>query len=73
MVSTDTSSVATSETSTATYDAIVIGSGFGGLYALHHLRDQIGLSVQPIWSHRMRTPMASAGAFSKSEFVQGTR
>ncbi len=28
------------------YDAIVIGSGFGGLYALHHLRDQIGLSVQ---------------------------
>jgi cation diffusion facilitator CzcD-associated flavoprotein CzcO len=27
------------------YDAIVIGSGFGGLYALHHLRDELGLSV----------------------------
>ncbi len=28
-----------------TYDAIVIGAGFGGLYALHHLRDQMGLEV----------------------------
>ena len=28
------------------YDAIVIGAGFGGLYALHHLRDQMGLSVR---------------------------
>ena len=28
------------------YDAIVIGSGFGGLYALHHLRDDLGLSVR---------------------------
>lgn len=27
-------------------DAIVIGAGFGGLYALHHLRDQMGLSVR---------------------------
>ncbi len=27
-------------------DAIVIGSGFGGLYALHHLRDRMGLSVR---------------------------
>src|SRR3954453_13342899 len=34
---------------------------------------QIGLSFQPIWSQRMRTPMASAGAFSNSEFVHGTR
>src|SRR4029077_19730127 len=34
---------------------------------------QIGLSFQPIWSQRARTPMASAGAFSNSEFVQGTR
>ena len=30
----------------AHYDAIVIGSGFGGLYALHHFRDELGLSVQ---------------------------
>ncbi len=28
------------------YDAIVIGSGFGGLYALHHLRDTMGLRVR---------------------------
>lgn len=28
------------------YDAIIIGSGFGGLYALHHLRDTMGLSVR---------------------------
>jgi cation diffusion facilitator CzcD-associated flavoprotein CzcO len=28
------------------YDAIIIGSGFGGLYALHHLRDQMGLRVR---------------------------
>jgi len=27
-------------------DAIVIGAGFGGLYALHYLRDQLNLSVQ---------------------------
>src|SRR5262245_23505833 len=36
---------------------------------MHHS----GLSCQPIWSHRVRTPIASAGAFSKSEFVHGTR
>ena len=23
-------------------DAIVVGAGFGGLYALHHLRDKLG-------------------------------
>ena len=27
-------------------DVIVIGAGFGGLYALRHLRDEMGLSVQ---------------------------
>ncbi len=31
---------------TQSYDAIIIGSGFGGLYALHHLRDQMGLNVR---------------------------
>jgi cation diffusion facilitator CzcD-associated flavoprotein CzcO len=31
---------------TEQYDAIIIGSGFGGLYALHHLRDQMGLRVR---------------------------
>ncbi|MCX5042364.1 NAD(P)/FAD-dependent oxidoreductase [Aldersonia sp. NBC_00410] len=33
-------------TSTADYDAIVIGAGFAGLYALHKLRDQMGLRVR---------------------------
>ncbi len=28
------------------YDAIIIGSGFSGLYALHHLRDTMGLNVR---------------------------
>ncbi len=28
------------------YDAIIIGSGFGGLYALYHLRDKMGLNVR---------------------------
>jgi cation diffusion facilitator CzcD-associated flavoprotein CzcO len=31
---------------TEQYDAIIIGSGFGGLYALHHLRDKMGLNVR---------------------------
>jgi len=30
----------------AQYDAIIIGAGFGGLYALYHLRDTMGLSVR---------------------------
>ncbi len=28
------------------YDALIIGAGFGGMYALHHLRDQMGLEVR---------------------------
>ncbi|MDA1075493.1 MAG: NAD(P)/FAD-dependent oxidoreductase [Proteobacteria bacterium] len=28
------------------YDAIIIGSGFGGLYSLHHMRDLMGLNVR---------------------------
>ncbi len=31
---------------TQRYDAIIVGSGFGGLYALHHLRDILGLNVR---------------------------
>src|ERR1700753_3654191 len=27
-------------------DAIVIGAGFGGIYMLHKLRDELGLTVQ---------------------------
>jgi len=30
------------------YDAVVVGAGFGGLYLLHRLRDQMGLSVKVI-------------------------
>jgi len=33
-------------TETNTYDVIIIGSGFSGLYALHHLRDELGLNVR---------------------------
>src|ERR1700754_1916897 len=36
---------------------------------MHHS----GLSCQPIWFQRDRTPIASAGAFSNSELVHGTR
>lgn len=32
-------------TTPATYDAVVIGAGFSGLYQLHRLRDDLGLSV----------------------------
>ncbi len=31
---------------TPQYDAIIVGSGFGGLYALHHLRDKMQLNVR---------------------------
>ena len=27
-------------------DAIIVGAGVGGLYALHHLRDEMGLEVR---------------------------
>jgi cation diffusion facilitator CzcD-associated flavoprotein CzcO len=33
-------------TAVTDYDAIVIGAGFAGLYALHKLRDQLGMSVR---------------------------
>lgn len=32
--------------STEEYDVIVIGAGVSGMYALHHLRDDLGLSVR---------------------------
>ncbi|MFZ5780135.1 MAG: flavin-containing monooxygenase [Pseudomonadota bacterium] len=28
------------------YDAVVVGAGFGGLYAIHKLRNELGLTVQ---------------------------
>ena len=33
-------------TATLQLDAIIIGAGVGGLYALHHLRDDMGLEVR---------------------------
>ena len=30
----------------STCDAVVVGAGFAGLYALHSLRDRLGLSVR---------------------------
>lgn len=35
-----------STTSTPDVDAIVVGAGFGGIYVLHKLRNELGLSVQ---------------------------
>ena len=29
-----------------TYNVVVIGAGFAGLYALHRLRDQMGISAR---------------------------
>jgi cyclohexanone monooxygenase len=34
------------QTSVTSFDAIVIGAGVGGMYALHHLRDELGLRVR---------------------------
>ena len=34
------------KTSGADYDAVVIGAGFGGLYAVHKLRNEQGLNVR---------------------------
>jgi cation diffusion facilitator CzcD-associated flavoprotein CzcO len=31
---------------TASFDALIIGAGFSGLYQLHSLRDRLGLSAQ---------------------------
>jgi cation diffusion facilitator CzcD-associated flavoprotein CzcO len=42
----DTNTAEAGDVPIATYDAVIIGSGFGGLYALHHMRDKMGLSVQ---------------------------
>lgn len=36
----------TSFNDTSELDAIIIGAGFSGLYALHHLRDELGLNVR---------------------------
>lgn len=46
MSDTTTKSASADGATTASYDAIIIGSGFGGLYALHHLRDEMGLAVR---------------------------
>ncbi|PRZ41715.1 cation diffusion facilitator CzcD-associated flavoprotein CzcO [Antricoccus suffuscus] len=35
-----------SDTKTTDYDAIVIGTGFGGIYSLYKLRNELGLSVR---------------------------
>src|SRR3954469_21367600 len=35
-----------STTSTADHDAIIIGAGFGGIYMLHKLRNELGLRVK---------------------------
>jgi cation diffusion facilitator CzcD-associated flavoprotein CzcO len=41
-----TNSAAQVSGETGTYDALIIGAGFSGLYQLHCLRDRLGLSVR---------------------------
>jgi cation diffusion facilitator CzcD-associated flavoprotein CzcO len=36
----------TAVTATADFDAVIVGAGFAGLYALHRMRDRMGLSVR---------------------------
>ena len=40
-----TTKVETTKTKGADFDAVVIGAGFGGLYAVHKLRNEQGLNV----------------------------
>src|SRR5260370_32321487 len=37
--------VATANTTHIDHDAIIIGAGFAGIYAVHKLRDKLGLDV----------------------------
>jgi len=46
MLDAKTGSTVTSPGKIEEFDAIIIGAGFAGLYALHRLRDQMGLSVR---------------------------
>ncbi len=58
------------ETTDTEHDAIIIGAGFGGLYALHHLRDEMGLRVRAFegaggvggtwWTNRYPGPRVDA-------------
>ena len=38
--------VVAAKTGPVMYDAVVVGAGFGGLYAVHKLRNELGLTVQ---------------------------
>ena len=42
----ETHSIAARPGQTRSFDALIIGAGFAGLYQLHCLRDRLGLSVQ---------------------------
>ena len=39
---------ATHDQADVDYDAVVVGAGFSGLYQLHRLRDELGLSVKVV-------------------------
>jgi cyclohexanone monooxygenase len=43
---TDGAAMSTTSTPSADVDAIVIGAGFGGIYMLHKLRNELGLTVK---------------------------
>ena len=46
MTALNSTRVATGGDRTADYDAVVIGAGFGGIYAVHKLRNELGLTVR---------------------------
>jgi len=48
MVSENTTHVGDEPGSETDYDAVIVGAGFSGLYQLHKLRDELGLSVKVI-------------------------
>lgn len=47
-MSVNNSHTGTENTEETDYDAVIVGAGFSGLYQLHRLRDELGLSVKVI-------------------------
>ena len=45
MANKESTASAVNAASRQSYDAIIIGAGFSGLYQLHKLRDELGLNV----------------------------
>ena len=65
---------------TSTYDAVIIGAGFSGMYQLHLLRDRLGLSVRVLEQgggvggrDSLERVVARAGAAAGSRDVDAVR